>query len=45
MTNVIVKVKLKVKVKVKCTLLKALTICTSRTANRGSRGIALLYRH
>ena len=32
----------KVKVKVKCTLVQALRLCTGRTANRGSRGIALL---
>jgi hypothetical protein len=32
-----------VKVKVKCTLVKALRICTGRTARRGSRGIALLF--
>jgi len=32
----------KVKVKVKCTLVQALKLCTGRTANRGSRGIALL---
>jgi len=30
-------------VKVKCTLVQALTHCTSRTAHRGSRGIALLF--
>jgi hypothetical protein len=28
-------------VKVKCTLVQALRFCTSRTAHRGSRGIAL----
>ena len=28
-------------VKVKCTLVQALTLCTGRTAHRGSRGIAL----
>jgi hypothetical protein len=33
------------KVKVKCTLVQALRLCTGRTAHRGSRGIALLYRH
>jgi hypothetical protein len=27
------------------TLVQALGICTGRTAHRGSRGIALLYRH
>jgi len=32
-----------VKVKVKCTLVQALRLCTSRTAHRGSRGIALLF--
>ena len=31
--------------KVKCTLVEALRLCTGRTAHRGSRGIALLYRH
>ena len=31
--------------KLKCTLVQALRLCTGRTANRGSRGIALLYRH
>ena len=31
--------------KVKCTLVQALRLCTGRTAHRGSRGIALLYRH
>jgi len=31
------------KVKVKCTLVKALRLCTGRTAHRGSRGIALLF--
>ena len=30
-----------VKVKVKCTLVRALRLCTGRTAQRGSRGIAL----
>ena len=30
---------------VKCTLVQALRLCTGRTANRGSRGIAVLYRH
>jgi hypothetical protein len=34
----------KVKV-VKCTLVQALRLCTGRTVHRGSRGIALLYRH
>jgi hypothetical protein len=33
------------KVKVKVTLVQALRLCTGRTAHRGSRGIALLYRH
>jgi len=32
-----------VKVKVKVTLVQALRLCTSRTAHRGSRGIALLF--
>jgi hypothetical protein len=36
--------KFKVKVKVKVTLVQALRLCTDRTAHRGSRGIALLYR-
>jgi hypothetical protein len=27
----------------KCTLVQALRLCTGRTANRGSRGIALLF--
>jgi hypothetical protein len=31
--------------KVKCTLVQALRLCTGRTVHRGSRGIALLYRH
>jgi hypothetical protein len=31
--------------KVKCTLVQALRLSTGRTAHRGSRGIALLYRH
>jgi hypothetical protein len=35
----------KVKVKVKRTFVQALKLCTDRTAHRGSRGIALLYRH
>ena len=34
-----------VKKKIKCTLVHVLRLCTGRTANRGSRGIALLYRH
>jgi hypothetical protein len=34
-----------IKVKVKVTLVQALRLCTGRTAHRGSRGIALLYRH
>jgi len=29
----------------KCTLVQALRLCTDRTAFRGSRGIAILYRH
>jgi hypothetical protein len=29
----------------KCTLVQALRLCTGRTAHKGSRGIALLYRH
>jgi hypothetical protein len=33
----------KVKVKVKVTLVRALRLCTGRTAHRGSRGIALLF--
>jgi hypothetical protein len=33
------------KLKVKCTLVQALRLCTGRAAHRGSRGIALLYRH
>jgi len=33
------------KVKVKVHPCKALRLCTGRTANRGSRGIAILYRH
>ena len=32
-------------VKVKCTVVQALRLCTDRTAHRGSRGIAVLYRH
>ena len=32
-----------VKLKVKCTIVQALRLCTSRTAHRGSRGIALLF--
>jgi hypothetical protein len=31
--------------KVKVTRVQALRLCTGRTAHRGSRGIALLYRH
>jgi len=31
------------KKKVKVTLVQALRVCTGRTANRGSRGIALLF--
>jgi hypothetical protein len=33
------------KKKVKFILVQALRLCTGRTAHRGSRGIALLYRH
>ena len=33
------------KFKVKCTVGQALRLCTGRTAHRGSRGIAVLYRH
>jgi len=33
----------KSKCKVKCALVQALRLCTSRTAHRGSRGIALLF--
>ena len=36
---------LKVKVKVKGTLVEALRLCTGCTVHRGSRGIAVLYRH
>jgi hypothetical protein len=32
-------------VKVKVTLVQALRLCTGRTAHRGRRGIAVLYRH
>jgi hypothetical protein len=32
-------------IKVKVTLLQVLRLCTGRTAQKGSRGIALLYRH
>jgi len=28
-----------------CTVVQVLSLCTGRTAHRGSRGIALLYRH
>ena len=31
------------KVRVKCTIVRALRVCTGRTAQRGSRGIALLF--
>jgi len=31
------------KVKIKCTLIQALRLCTSLTARRGSRGIALFF--
>jgi hypothetical protein len=34
-----------VKVKVKCTVVQALRLCTGRATHRGSRVIALLYRH
>jgi hypothetical protein len=34
-----------VKVKVTYTLVQALRLCTDRTANRGSRGIVVLYRY
>jgi len=34
---------LRIKVKVKCTLVQALKFCTGRTAQRGSKGIALLF--
>ena len=34
---------LQVKVQVKCTLVRALRLCTDRTAHKGSRGIALLF--
>jgi len=35
-----------VKVKsIKCTLVQALRLCRGRTVHRGSRGIAVLYRH
>ena len=34
---------MKRKVKVKCTLVQALRLCIGRTANRGSRGVALLF--
>jgi hypothetical protein len=37
--------KSKGKVKVKCTFVQALRLGTVRMAHRGSRGIALLYRH
>jgi hypothetical protein len=42
---VVTAVEVKVKVKVQCTLVQTLRLCTGRTAHRGSRGIALLYRH
>ena len=32
-----------VKLKVKCTLVQALSLCTDRTAHKGSRGIAVLF--
>jgi len=31
--------------KVQCALVQALRLCTGRTAHRGSRDIAVLYRH
>jgi len=31
--------------KVKCTLVQTLRLCTGRTAYRGNRGTAVLYRH
>jgi hypothetical protein len=31
--------------KIKVTLVQALRLCTGRTVHRGSRGIAVLYRH
>jgi hypothetical protein len=37
--------KIKKLVQVKCTLVQALRLYTGRTVHRGSRGIALLYRH
>jgi hypothetical protein len=39
----LVTVQFEVKVKVKCTLVQVLRLCTSRTAHRGSRGIAPLF--
>jgi len=33
------------KVNAKCTLVQAMRLCAGRTARRGSRGIAVLYRH
>jgi len=30
---------------VKCTVVQALRLCAGTTAHRGSRGIAVLYRH
>jgi len=33
------------KVKVKCTRVQTLRLCTGHTAQRGSRDIAILYRH
>ena len=33
----------KIKVKVKVTLVQALSLCTGRTAHKGSRGLALLF--
>jgi len=39
------KINVQLKVRVKVTLVQALRLCTGCTANRGSRGVALLYRH
>jgi len=36
---------IKIVKKVKCTIVQALRLCTGRTAHRGCRDIALLYRH
>jgi len=43
--KVMVMVMVKVKVNVKYTFVQALRLCTGRTAHRGSKVIALLYRH